>query len=82
MTTGIGQAAAGPDRARRSGEWILEHLSGLRIVGVIVAGLFLVLGGNLTGWSLLAIVLVLAVCIALLQLGATWAHRVSSSDAS
>ena len=47
------------------------------IVGVIVAGLFLVFGGNLTGWGLLVIVIVLAVYLGLLQLVAAWARKVS-----
>jgi hypothetical protein len=82
LTSGAGRAAAGSDRAHRSGGWITEHLSGLRIVGVIVAALFLVFGGNLTGWSLLIIVIVLAVYLGLLQLVAAWARRVSGSVAS
>ena len=64
-----GRAVAESSRVRRSAGWILEHLNGLRIVGVIVAGLFLVFGGNLTGWSLLIIVIVLAVYVGLLQTG-------------
>ena len=55
----------------------MEHLHGLRIVGVVVAGLFLVFGGNLTGWSLLIIVIVLAAYLGLLQLVAAWARKVS-----
>jgi len=77
LRAGTGRAAAGSDRVRRSGGWILEHLHGLRIVGVVVAGLFLVFGGNLTGWSLLIIVIVLAVYLGLLQLVAAWARKVS-----
>jgi hypothetical protein len=78
LTAGAGQAAAGSERARRSGGWIVEHVNGLRILGVVVAGLFLVFGGNLTGWSLLVIVIVLAVYLGLLQLVAAWARRVST----
>ena len=48
---------------------------------MVVAGLFLVFGGNLTGWSLLIIVIVLAVYLALLQLVAAWARKVSGSVA-
>ena len=77
VTAGAGRAVAGSDRARRSGGWILEHLKGLRILGVAVAALFLVFGGNLTGWSLLIIVIVLAVYLGLLQLVAAWARRVA-----
>jgi hypothetical protein len=70
-----GRAVAESSRVRRSAGWILEHLSGLRIVGVIVAGLFVVFGGNLTGWTLLVIVIVLAVYLGLLQLVAAWARK-------
>ena len=80
--SGAGRAAAESGRVRRSGGWILEHLSGLRIVGVVVAGLFLVFGGNLTGWSLLVIVIVLAVYLGLLQLVAAWARKVSDRSAA
>ena len=44
-----------------------------------VAALFLVFGGNLTGWSLLIIVIVLAVYLGLLQLVAAWARRVATA---
>ena len=79
LSSGTGQAAAGSERVRRTGGWILEHLNGLRIVGVVVAALFLVFGGNLTGWGLLVIVIVLAVYLGLLQLVAAWARKVSGS---
>jgi hypothetical protein len=82
LTAGAGRAAAGSDRVRRSGGWITEHLNGLRIVGVVVAALFLVFGGNLTGWSLLVIVIVLAVYLGLLQLIAAWARKVAGSVVS
>jgi len=78
LTSGAGRAAAGSDRVRRTGGWITEHLNGLRIVGVIVASLFLVFGGNLTGWSLLIIVIVLALYLGLLQLVAAWARKVAN----
>ena len=79
LSSGAGRAAAESSRVRRSAGWILEHLNGLRILGVIVAGLFLVFGGNLTGWSLLVIVIVLAVYLGLLQLVAMWARKASES---
>jgi hypothetical protein len=79
LSSGTGRAAAGSDRVRRTGGWIVEHLNGLRILGVIVAGLFLVFGGNLTGWSLLVILIVLAVYLGLLQLVAAWARNVSGA---
>ena len=74
-----GRAVAESSRVRRSAGWIQEHLNGLRIVGVIVAGLFLVFGGNLTGWALLAMVIVLAVYLGLLQLVAAWARRAAEA---
>ena len=79
LSSGAGRAAAESSRVRRTGGWILEHLNGLRIVGVVVAGLILVFGGNLTGWSLLVIVIVLAVYLGLLQLVAAWARKVAES---
>jgi hypothetical protein len=82
LSSGAGRAAAGSPGARRTGARILEHLSGLRILGVVVAALFLVFGGNLTGWSLLVIVIVLAVYLGLLQLVAVWARKVSTPTAS
>jgi hypothetical protein len=78
ISGGAGRAAAESERARGVGEWIVEHLTGLRIVGVIVAGLFLVFNGNLTGWTLLVILIVLAVYLGLLQLVAAWARKVSA----
>ena len=81
LSSGTGRAAAGSERVRRTGGWILEHLNGLRILGVIVAGLFLVFGGNLTGWSLLVILIVLVVYLGLLQLVAAWARNVSGAGA-
>ena len=49
---------------------------------MVVAALFVVFGGNLTGWSLLVIVIVLAVYLGLLQLVAAWARKVSAPAAS
>jgi len=77
LSSGAGRAAEESSRVRRTGGWILEHLAGLRIAGVVVAGLILVFSGNLTGWTLLVIVLVLAVYLGLLQLVAAWARKVA-----
>ena len=79
LTAGADRAAAGSKGMRRSGGWILEHAKGLRVVGVVVAAAFLVFGGNLTGWSLLVILLVLAVYLALLQLVVVWARKVAGA---
>ena len=78
LRSGAERAAAGSPRTRRTGEWILEHIAGLRIVGVIVAALFVVFSGNLTFWSFLVILIVLAVYLGLLQLVAAWARKVSA----
>jgi hypothetical protein len=79
VTSGAGRAAAESGRVRRTGGWIVEHIGGLRIVGVVVAGLILLFSGNLTGWTLLVIVLVLAVYLGLLQLVDAWASRVADA---
>jgi hypothetical protein len=78
----LGSGAAGSDRTRRAGTWILEHANGLRILGVAVAALFLVFGGNLTGWSLLIILLLLALYLGLVQLVAAWARKSAPPPAS
>jgi hypothetical protein len=77
LGSGAGRVAAGSAGARRTAGWIEEHIAGLRVVGVVVAACFIVFGGNLTGWSLLVIVIVLAVYIALLQLVVVWSRRVA-----
>jgi hypothetical protein len=77
LSGGAGRAAAESERARHVGSWIVEHVAALRIVGVIVAGLFLVFTGNLTGWTILVILIVLAVYLGLLQLVVLWARKVA-----
>jgi hypothetical protein len=79
VSSGAGRAVSGSGRVRNVGSWIDEHIAGLRIIGAIVAGCFIVFGGNLTGWSLFVILIVLAVYIGLLQLVAIWARRVEGS---
>lgn len=82
LSSGAGRAVSGSERVRGVGSWIDEHIAGLRIIGAVVAGSFVVFGGNLTGWSLLVILIVLAVYLGLLQLVATWARRVEGSGAA
>jgi hypothetical protein len=77
LSAGAGRAAAGSDGARRTGGWIVEHINGLRILGVAVAAIVLLFSGNLTGWSLLIILIVLLVYLGLLQLVDVWARRVA-----
>ena len=81
LQAGAGRAAAGSEGARRTGGWILEHLTGLRLVGVVVAALFLLFSSNLTGWALLTILIVLAVYLGLLQLVALWSRRITAAAA-
>jgi len=76
LQSGTSQRAAESDRVRRTGAWIGEHANGLRILGVVVAALFLIFGGNLTGWSLLVILLVLVVYLGLVQVVVAWARNV------
>ncbi len=77
LSAGAGRAAAESDGTRRVGGFIVEHLNGLRIVGVAVATIVLLFSGNLTGWSLLIILIVLLVYLGLLQLLAAWARKVA-----
>jgi hypothetical protein len=78
LGSGAGRAAAGSDGARRVGGWVVEHRNGLRIVGLAVAALVLLFGGNLTGWSLVVILVVLLVYLALVQLVTVWARKVAT----
>ena len=82
LTSASGRVAGESARVRRTGAWILEHLGGLRVLGVVVAGCFLVFGGNFTGWGLLVILIVLAVYLGLLQLVAAWARRVATTTSA
>ena len=76
LSSGAGQAVSGSERVRHVGSWIDEHIAGLRIVGAVVAGCIVLFGGNMTGVSLLVILIVLVVYLGLLQLVAIWARRV------
>jgi hypothetical protein len=77
LTSGARQGLAGSSGARKTAAWIGEHIKGLRVLGVAIGGLVLVLGGNVTGWDLVILVIVLAVYLALLQLVVFWARRVA-----
>ena len=81
LTSGAGQGLAGSSGARKTGGWIGEHVKGLRVLGVAIAGLVVLLGGNLSGWDLLIVVIVVAVYLGLLQLVAAWARRVAGAGA-
>jgi hypothetical protein len=62
--------------AQRSAGWIREHRTGLRLLGALVAGLFIVFNGSLTFWGALATLLILAAYLGLLQLVVIWAERI------
>jgi hypothetical protein len=81
LTSAAGRGMSGSQAARKSGAWIAEHIKGLRILGVVVGGLVLLLGGDVTGWDLVILVIVLAVYLGLLQLVVHWARRVSVDSA-
>ncbi len=78
LSSGARQGLAKSSGARRTGSWIDEHIKGLRVLGLVVGGLIVLLGGNVTGWTLLVLVIVLAVYLGLLQLVVLWARRVTS----
>jgi cell division protein FtsL len=62
---------------QRSAGWIREHRTGLRLLGALVAGLFIVFNGSLTFWGALVTLLILAAYLGLLQLVVIWAERIS-----
>jgi hypothetical protein len=66
-------ASAGTMRTAR---WIRERQSGLRLLGVVVAGIFLVFSGSINFAGFLITVLILAAYCGLLQLVVLWADRV------
>lgn len=81
LTSAAGRGVSGSQGARKTGAWITEHVKGLRILGVVIGALVLLLGGNVTGWDLVILVIVLAAYIGLLQLVVYWARRVSGDHA-
>jgi hypothetical protein len=81
VTSAAGRGVSGSQGARKTGAWITEHVKGLRILGVVIGALVLLLGGNVTGWDLVILVIVLAVYLGLLQVVVYWARRVSGERA-
>ena len=55
-------------------DWIGEHQSGLRIIGAVVAGIFIVFSSTLTFGGALIVLLLLAAYIGLIQLFVLWAQ--------
>jgi hypothetical protein len=78
LSSAAGRGVSGSQGARKTGAWIAEHVKGLRILGVVIAAFVLLLGGNVTGWDLVILVIVLAVYLGLLQLVVYWARRVTA----
>jgi hypothetical protein len=72
-------ASAGTMRTAR---WIRERQSGLRLLGVAVAGIFLVFSGSINFAGLLITVLILAAYFGLLQLVVLWADRIDIGTGS
>ncbi len=70
------RASAG---ARRGAGWCLEHASGVRLLGVVVAGIVLVFGGNLSvsgvWWTLVGLAIYLVVLEGLFA----WARRTATA---
>lgn len=74
-----GRATAG---ARRAAIWTLEHKSGLRIAGAVVAGAVVVFGGNLSVSGVWDTAIILAVYLAVVQLVVVWARRTAGTGSS
>ena len=81
LTSAAGSGLAGSSGAKKTGAWIAEHVKGLRILGVVVGGLVLLLGGNVSGWDIVILIIVLAVYLGLLELVGYWARRVAGGGA-
>ena len=64
--------------ARKGAAWCLEHASGVRLLGVVVAGIVLVFGGNLSvsgvWWTLVGLAIYLVVLEGLFA----WARRTAA----
>ncbi|HWD54497.1 MAG TPA: hypothetical protein VG346_05210 [Acidimicrobiales bacterium] len=81
LTSGARQGLAASTAARKTAGRIAEHVKGLRVVGVAIAGLVVLLGGNLSGWDLVILVIVVVVYLGLLQLVVHWARLVAGAGA-
>jgi hypothetical protein len=64
--------------ARNAATWCLDHASGLRIAGAVVAGIVILFGGNLSPSGVLWTAVVLAIYLLLLQLVLMWARKTRS----
>jgi len=66
--------------ARRGAAWALEHGSGLRLLGVVVAGIVLIFGGNLSVSGVWWTVVGLAIYLVVLELVFAWARRTAAGQ--
>jgi hypothetical protein len=82
LTSGAGEGLAGSAAARKTGAWIGEHIKGVRVLGVAIAGLVLLLAGNFSGWDLVILVVVVAAYLGLLELVVHWARKVAGGGGS
>jgi hypothetical protein len=82
LSSAAGRGVSGSQGARKTGAWIAEHVKGLRILGMVIGAVVLLLGGNVTSWDLVILVIVLAVYLGLLQGVVYWARRVSGDSAA
>lgn len=82
LKSASGLRLASSSGAKKTGGWVSEHGNGLRILGVVVGGLVLLLGGDLSGWDLVILVIVLAAYLGLLQVVAHWAKRITDDGAA
>ena len=82
VTSAAGRGVHGSPGARKAGAWVTEHIKGLRILGVVIGALVLLLGGDVSGWDLVILVIVLAVYLGLLQAVVYWARRVTGERGS
>ncbi|MGP0031902.1 MAG: hypothetical protein ACLPVF_15520 [Acidimicrobiales bacterium] len=73
--------AAASGGSKKAAGWISEHRSGLRMLGALVAALFIIFGGDLSFGGVVVILLVLVVYLGLIQLAVAWAGRVEGEDA-
>ena len=71
-----GKATTG---AKRGAAWTLEHQSGMRIAGAVVAGIVILFGGNLSVAGVWNTALLLAIYLGLLQVVIIWARRTAGA---
>lgn len=70
------RASAG---TRRAAGWATEHAPGLRLLGVVVAGIVLIFGGNLSVGGVWWTVVGLAIYLVVLELVFLWARRTAGA---